>query len=58
MNKRVKKLLETVRPGKYIICTEKGRLLTESYKSTEREPELLRNAKALAHVLDNVTIFI
>jgi pyruvate formate-lyase/glycerol dehydratase family glycyl radical enzyme len=58
MNKRVKKLLETVRPGKYIICTEKGRLLTESYKSTEREPEVLRNAKALAHVLDNVTIFI
>ena len=58
MSERVNKLLKTVRPGKYTICTEKGRLLTESFKSTEREPEVLRNAKALAHVLDNITIFI
>lgn len=58
MNRRIQKLSETVRPGKYWICTEKGRLLTESFKQTERQPEILRNAKALAHVLDHFTIFI
>jgi formate C-acetyltransferase len=43
---------------KYPICIEKARLMTESYKRTEGEPEILRRAKALAHTLDNITIFI
>lgn len=58
MNQRVQKLRETVRPGKYSICTEKGRLLTESFKQTDRQPEIVRNAKAIAYILDNITIFI
>lgn len=58
MNERVLKLKEKINPKSYVICTEKGRLLTESYKETERQPEVIRNAKAFANVLDNVPIFI
>lgn len=58
MNDRVTKLRQTVSSGKYAICTEKHRLITESFKQTERQPEILRNAAAFAHVLDNITIFI
>lgn len=58
MNNRVIKLRQTVSSGKYPICTEKHRLITESFKRTERQPEILRNAAAFAHVLDNITVFI
>jgi pyruvate formate-lyase/glycerol dehydratase family glycyl radical enzyme len=58
MNSRVAKLRQAACSGKYPICTEKHRLITESFKLTERQPEILRNASALAHVLDNITIFI
>jgi pyruvate formate-lyase/glycerol dehydratase family glycyl radical enzyme len=58
MNERVSKLMEGINPKNYVICTEKGRLLTESYMDTERQPEVVRNAKAFANVLDNVHIFI
>jgi formate C-acetyltransferase len=40
------------------ICVERPRLLTESYRMTEAEPMVLRRAKAIAHVLDNMTIFL
>jgi len=40
------------------ICLERGRLITESYKETEGEPEVLRRAKALAHILENMSIYI
>jgi pyruvate formate-lyase/glycerol dehydratase family glycyl radical enzyme len=58
MNERVRKLRETIGPGEYRICTERCRLITESFKKTERQPEILRNAAAFSHVLDNITIFI
>ncbi|MBM4331330.1 MAG: hypothetical protein FJ117_08930 [Deltaproteobacteria bacterium] len=37
---------------------ERNRLLTESYKATEGEPMVLRRAKALSHILKNMSIFI
>lgn len=40
------------------ICLERARLVTESYKATEGESYLLRRAKGLAHILENMTIFI
>lgn len=40
------------------ICLERARYLTQSYKETEGEPMVLRRAKALAKVLENVTIYI
>jgi pyruvate formate-lyase/glycerol dehydratase family glycyl radical enzyme len=58
MNERVHKLRKTVGPGEYYICSEKCRLITESFKKTERQPEILRNAAAFVHVLDHIPIFI
>ncbi|MBW1911572.1 MAG: hypothetical protein JRI43_00110, partial [Deltaproteobacteria bacterium] len=40
------------------IDVERPRLLTESYRETEGEPMVIRRAKALAHILDNMTIYI
>jgi formate C-acetyltransferase len=37
---------------------ERAKLLTESYKETEGEPMILRRAKALAHILRHMTLFI
>ena len=45
------------RPG-VKLCIERARLLTQSYKNTEGAPMVLRRAKALAHILDNMTIWI
>lgn len=40
------------------IDVERPRLVTESYKATEGDPMVIRRAKALAHILDNMTIYI
>jgi len=40
------------------IGLERARLLTESYKTTEGEPMIIRRAKALEHILQNMTIYI
>lgn len=39
------------------ICLERARLMTEVYKTTDGEPMVLRRAKALAAILDNMTLF-
>jgi len=54
---RVKTLRETVLRTA-TICTERGRLLTESYRETKGEPPLLRRAKGLAKILHEMTVFI
>ncbi len=38
------------------ICTERGYLLTESYKTTESEPPVIRRAKALYKILAEIPI--
>ncbi len=58
MSDRIKKLRKSIEVDRYPLGTEKSRLLTESFKTTEGEPWILRRAKALAHVLDHITIFI
>ena len=58
MNQRIEKLKEAVLPKQYSICTEMGRLITESWKQTDGEPDVIRTAKAQANVLDRITIFI
>ncbi|MDY6880253.1 MAG: pyruvate formate lyase family protein [Thermodesulfobacteriota bacterium] len=40
------------------ICFERGRLITESYRETEGEPEVIRRAKALEKILDEMTVYI
>jgi pyruvate formate-lyase/glycerol dehydratase family glycyl radical enzyme len=56
--KRIEEMMDEVKVDKYPICIEKVRLMTESYRETEGEPEVLRRAKALAHTLKNITTFI
>ena len=45
------------RPG-VRLCLERARLITQSYKETDGEPVILRRAKALVHILDNMTVYI
>lgn len=58
MSQRIEKLKEAIRPKKYPFCTEKVHLYTEAYKEAEGEPLIIRRAKGVANVLDNITIFI
>jgi formate C-acetyltransferase len=58
MNARIQQLKKDVEVDHYPLCVEKARLMTESYRCTEGEPEVVRRAKALAHTLSNIPIFI
>ncbi|HEY40653.1 MAG TPA: hypothetical protein G4O18_02200 [Dehalococcoidia bacterium] len=40
------------------LCIERARLITEGYKQAEDAPIILRRATALAHYLDNRTLYI
>ena len=47
------------RPGfAWTLDLERARLLTESYRRTENESMVMRRAKALAHILENMTVYI
>lgn len=37
---------------------QRSRLMTESYKQTDGEPNIMRRAKALVHILDNMKVYI
>ncbi|HJX04175.1 MAG TPA: pyruvate formate lyase family protein, partial [Dehalococcoidia bacterium] len=54
---RVRKLREEVLHMPQI-CIERGMLWTESYKETEREPSVIRRARALAKVLNKMSVII
>jgi len=55
---RIQKLKSKIEVDSYPLCIEKSRLLTESFKRTDGQPQVIRRAKALAHVLDNISIFL
>ena len=40
------------------ICIERARFFTEIYKKNESDPEIIKKAKAIAHTLKYMTIFI
>jgi formate C-acetyltransferase len=46
------------RNGPFAVSVEKGRLITESYIETEGEPAVVRNAKAIENILDNIAVFL
>ena len=51
--------VRATRPGfSWTLDLERARLVTESYKQTENQPMVIRRTKALAHVLDNMTVYI
>jgi pyruvate formate-lyase/glycerol dehydratase family glycyl radical enzyme len=55
---RIERLRECLFVDQYPLSFEKIRLMTDSLKQTEGEPQILRRAKALANVLDRIPIFI
>ncbi len=51
--------VRATRPGfAWTLDLERARLVTESYRQTEHEPMVLRRAKALAHILEQMTLYI
>ncbi|MGC8936233.1 MAG: pyruvate formate lyase family protein [Candidatus Methanomethylicaceae archaeon] len=54
--KRIQEMKSKIRRYGFIFCVEKALLITEVYKGTEGKPEIIRQAKAFAHVLDNLPI--
>ncbi|WP_302761547.1 glycyl radical protein [Christensenella hongkongensis] len=55
---RLQNLREIFFEGNLSICPERAKLWTESFRQTEGEPMILRRAKALEHVLSEMTIYI
>ena len=58
MSERIERLKKSIQVDKYPLCIEKSSLLTESFKQTEGEPMILRRAKALKHILENIPLLI
>jgi pyruvate formate-lyase/glycerol dehydratase family glycyl radical enzyme len=54
----MEELMNKVRREHFPLCVQKSQLTTEIYRQTEGEPESLRQAKAFAHVLENIPIWI
>ncbi len=55
---RVRRLRERLLDTIPSLCTERGLLITEAYQKYAADPPVLRRARALAHVLDHMTITI
>jgi formate C-acetyltransferase len=55
---RTQQLKEWIRSVIPEICPERALLVTQSYKQTENEPIIMRRAKALRSVLENMSIWI
>lgn len=55
---RTAKLNEELLDVKPEMCADRARLVTESYKETEGEPIVIRRAKAMKKVLEEMKIFI
>lgn len=53
---RVARLRERLLRGQREICIERARYLTESYRQTEGQPAILRQARALEHILRHLTV--
>jgi len=53
---RILKMKERVVNQPHEICIERAKLFTESYKKTRGESPIIRFAKAMEHLLTNMTI--
>ncbi len=58
MNTRIEKLRDIVFHTPPEICTDRAKAITASYKETEGQPVVIRRAKALKKVLENIHIYI
>ena len=57
-SERIPRLVEHLYAKMPEIESARAVLITESYRQTEDEPEVMRKAKAFAHILDNIPIII
>ena len=55
-DKRIEKMKDRVILQPHKICIERAKLITESYKKTKGENPIIRYAKAVNHILTNMTI--
>ncbi|MHB1010684.1 MAG: glycyl radical protein [Propionibacteriaceae bacterium] len=55
---RIDEMLAYVQSCNAGVCIERARYYTESYRETKAEPEIIRRAKALAHTLDNISMYV
>jgi formate C-acetyltransferase len=55
---RVRKLKVESVQARQDVCVERARYLTESYKKNQACPMIIRRAKALRGVLENINLFI
>ncbi|TET05724.1 MAG: hypothetical protein E3J90_00085 [Promethearchaeota archaeon] len=55
---RIINLKNNMLSSKYELCIERMRFFTEIYKQYPDDPEIIKRAKAIAHTLKNMTIFI
>lgn len=55
---RIEAMLEYVNSLPAGICIERARYFTESYRETEKHPEIIRRAKGLAHTLANMSLYV
>ena len=58
LTKRVEALKQELLNHPKAICVERAKLITQSYQETEGQHPSVRRAKALEHILSNMTIFI
>lgn len=56
--KRTIRLKNNLLSSRYEICIERMKFFTEAYKKYSEDPENIKRAKAVAHTLQNMTIFI
>jgi formate C-acetyltransferase len=57
-SERIKGLKEDLLSSKYELCIERMKFFTEIYKRNLNDSEVIKRAKAVAHTLTNMTIFI
>ncbi|MFX1479204.1 MAG: pyruvate formate lyase family protein, partial [Promethearchaeota archaeon] len=55
---RIIKLKDNLLSSKYELCIERIKFFTEIFRKHPNEPEIIKRAKAVAHTLNNMTIFI
>jgi pyruvate formate-lyase/glycerol dehydratase family glycyl radical enzyme len=58
LTERVKRRMNEFREAKVHICSERSRLVTESWKETEGEPLVIRRAKLLQKMLEGLSVVI
>ncbi len=58
LNGRIRNIYESFQDSKSAVDVQRAKYFTESFKTTEGQPLILRWAKALYHIAENITVYI